>query len=220
MRSSRHKNMNGWERPGIILSATRKTLQWTKSLKKKEKGSKAILSFILFIVISLIMVFSAIMVISAKNIVHSAFYLAVTLLCTAIFFILLRAQYLAAVQILVYIGAVVVLILFALMLTRTVVGQNTNISSKQTVFAAIVSLILFAALSIVFNITEVAASADVSQINIISIKDFSGILFSKYALPFEVASVLLLAALVGSVVLAVRDRQDDKEIKEGDNKKN
>ena len=79
------------------------------------------------------------------------------------------------------------------------------LSSKQTVFAAIVSVILFAALSIIFNITEIGAAANVSEIKIISIKDFSNILFSKYALPFEVASVLLLAALVGSVVLAVRD---------------
>lgn len=161
-------------------------------------------------IISLILIFSAIMVISARNIVHSAFYLGVTLLCTAVFFILLRAQYLAAVQVLVYIGAVVVLILFALMLTRTAVGKDTNISSKQTVFAAIVSFLLFAALSIVFNITNLGGLEDVSQINIISIKDFSNILFSKYTLPFEVASVLLLAALVGSVVLAARHRQDDE----------
>jgi len=165
----------------------------------------------------MILIFSAIMVVSARNIVHSAFFLAVTLLCTAIFFILLRAQYLAAVQILVYIGAVVVLILFALMLTRTAVGQDTNISSRQTVFAALVSVILFAALSIIFNITELGAAADVSEIRIISIKDFSSVLFSKYALPFEVASVLLLAALVGSVVLAVRDGQEDSEQDKGKN---
>ncbi len=80
------------------------------------------------------------MVISAKNIIHSAFYLAATLLCVAVYFIMLRAQYLAAVQILVYMGAVVVLILFALMLTRTAVGEYTNISSKQTVFAGVVAL--------------------------------------------------------------------------------
>jgi len=161
------------------------------------------------LIISLILIFSAIMVVSARNIVHSAFYLAVTLICTAMFFILLRAQYLAAVQILVYIGAVVVLILFALMFTRTAVGDNTNISNKQTVFASIISVMLFAALSIVFHITDIAIVAEnVSAIKITSIRDFSNILFSKYALPFEAASVLLLAALVGSVVLAVRDKQD------------
>lgn len=170
------------------------------------------------------MIFSAIRVISARNIVHSAFYLAVTLLCVAIFFILLRVQYLAAVQILVYIGAIVVLILFAIMLTRTAIGQNTNISSRQAVFAAIVSLILFAVLSIVFNITRISSDiVDVSEIKIIPVSDFSNILFSKYALPFEVASVLLLAALVGSVVLAVKDRQkagESLEEKSGDKKNN
>jgi NADH-quinone oxidoreductase subunit J len=113
----------------------------------------------------------------------------------------------------------VVLILFALMLTRTAIGKNTNISNKQTVLAAIVSFLLFAALSVVFNITNMGGLDNVSEINIISIKDFSNILFSKYTLPFEVASVLLLAALVGSVVLAVRNRQDDKEIKQDDDNK-
>lgn len=161
------------------------------------------------------------MVISAKNIVHSAFYLASTLLCVAVYFIMLRAQYLAAVQILVYIGAVVVLILFALMLTRTAVGKYTNISSKQTVFAGIVALMLFAALAIVFHITNIPGSdGNVSGIVIVSIKDFSSVLFSKYALPFEVASVLLLAALVGSVVLAIKGKQeaeDKGQEQKGDN---
>ena len=161
------------------------------------------------------------MVVSAKNIVHSAFYLASTLLCVAVYFIMLRAQYLAAVQILVYIGAVVVLILFALMLTRTAVGDYTNISSKQTVFAGIVALMLFAALAVVFHITNIpGADGNVSGIVIVSIKDFSSILFSKYALPFEVASVLLLAALVGSVVLAIKGKQESEDKgqeKKGDN---
>lgn len=150
------------------------------------------------------------MVISAKNIVHSAFYLAATLLCVAVYFIMLRAQYLAAVQILVYMGAVVVLILFALMLTRTAVGEYTNISSKQTVFAGVVALMLFAALTVVFHITNIpGADGIASGIEVTSIKDFSDVLFSKYALPFEVASVLLLAALVGSVVLAVKGKQEE-----------
>jgi NADH-quinone oxidoreductase subunit J len=157
-----------------------------------------------------VLIFSAIMVISAKNIVHSAFYLASTLLCVAVYFIMLRAQYLAAVQILVYMGAVVVLILFALMLTRTAVGDYTNISSKQTVFAGVVALMLFAALTIVFHITNIpGADGIASGIAVTSIKDFSDVLFSKYALPFEVASVLLLAALVGSVVLAVKGKQEE-----------
>ena len=85
------------------------------------------------------------MVITGKHILHSAFYLAVTLLCVAIYFIMLRAQYLAAVQILVYIGSVIVLIIFALMLTRTNVGDSTNISNNQKIFAALIAMVLFAA---------------------------------------------------------------------------
>ncbi len=158
------------------------------------------------------LIFSAIKVVVSKNIVHSAFYLAVSLLCIAIYFILLRAEYLAAVQILVYIGAIVVLILFALMLTRTRVGGTTNISSRQNIFAAIVSAILFLAIGAVIYTSNIARlETNTAGLKIMSIKDFSTILFSKYMLPFEVASVLLLAALVGSVVLAMKEKQSGGE---------
>jgi NADH-quinone oxidoreductase subunit J len=152
------------------------------------------------------------MVITGKHILHSAFYLAVTLLCVAIYFVLLRAQYLAAVQILVYIGSVVVLILFALMLTRTKVGEETNISNNQKVFAALISVILFVSMSAVFYYSKINAVAEnASSLKIVSIKEFANILFSKYTLPFEVASVLLLAALVGSVVLAMKEKESGND---------
>jgi len=152
------------------------------------------------------------MVITGKHILHSAFYLAVTLLCVAIYFVLLRAEYLAAVQILVYIGSVVVLILFALMLTRTKVGDETNISNNQKIFAALISIILFVSLSMVFYYSRINVVAEnASSLKIVSIKEFANILFSKYTLPFEVASVLLLAALVGSVVLAMKEKESSKD---------
>jgi NADH-quinone oxidoreductase subunit J len=152
------------------------------------------------------------MVITGKHILHSAFYLAVTLLCVAIYFVLLRAQYLAAVQILVYIGSVIVLILFALMLTRTKVGDSTNISNNQKIFAALISIILFVSMSAVFYYSKINAVAEnASSLKIVSIKEFANILFSKYTLPFEVASVLLLAALVGSVVLAMKEKESGND---------
>jgi NADH-quinone oxidoreductase subunit J len=160
------------------------------------------------------------MVITGKHILHSAFYLAVTLLCVAIYFVLLRAQYLAAVQVLVYIGSVIVLILFALMLTRTKVGDSTNISNNQKIFAALVSIILFVSLSAVFYYSKINTVAEnASSLKIVSIKEFANILFSKYTLPFEVASVLLLAALVGSVVLAMKEKREI-EGDAGDEEKN
>jgi NADH-quinone oxidoreductase subunit J len=148
--------------------------------------------------------------------VHSSFYLAVSLLCVAVFFVLLRAEYLAAVQVLVYIGAIVVLILFALMLTKTKVGGTTNISSRQNIFAAIVSAVLFIAIGAVLYTSSIARlEISVTDLKIMDIKDFSAILFSKYMLPFEVASVLLLAALIGSVVLAMKEEPGIKKEDKG-----
>lgn len=149
------------------------------------------------------------MVITGKHILHSAFYLAATLLCVAMYFILLRADFLAAVQILVYMGAIVVLILFALMLTRTKVGQETNISNNQKVFAALIAIILFVSLAIVFSYAKINTVAEnATALKVSSVKEFAGILFTKYTLPFEIASILLLAALVGSIVIAMKEKQE------------
>jgi NADH-quinone oxidoreductase subunit J len=149
------------------------------------------------------------MVITGKHILHSAFYLAATLLCVAMYFIMLRAEFLAAVQVLVYIGSIVVLILFALMLTRTKVGQDTNISNNQKVFAALTAILLFASLTLVFSYSKIDTVAEnATALKISSIKDFSGILFTKYTLPFEIASILLLASLVGSIVIAMKEKQE------------
>lgn len=149
------------------------------------------------------------MVITGKHILHSAFYLAATLLCVAMYFILLRADFLAAVQILVYMGSVVVLILFALMLTRTKVGEETNVTNNQKVIAALIAIILFISLTLVFSYAKIETVAEnASAIKISSIKDFSSILFTKYALPFEIASILLLASLVGSIVIAMKEKQE------------
>ncbi len=173
------------------------------------------MALILFIVISVILIFSAIMVIRGRHILHSAFYLAATLLCVAMYFILLRAAYLAAVQILIYIGAVVVMIIFALMLTRTKVGDKTNISNNQKIIAAAISTVLFVSLTLVFVYTRInTVSESASTLKVVSIKEFASVLFSKYALPFEIASVLLLAALVGSVVIALKERKPGIEEKE------
>jgi len=159
------------------------------------------------------------MVITGKHILHSAFYLAATLLCVAMYFILLRAEFLAAVQILVYIGSIVVLVLFALMLTRTKVGQDTNITNNQKVFAALIAIVLFISLTLVFSYSKIETVAEnATSLKIIPIKDFSTILFTKYTLPFEIASILLLTALVGSIVLAMKEKkenQDESGIEQG-----
>lgn len=152
------------------------------------------------------------MVIFSKHVVHSALYLALTLLCVAIYFIMLKSEYLAVVQIMVYVGAVVVMILFALMLTRTRVGEVTNIINKQIVVSGAVSILLFWALGIIIYMTRNGFTwINSDEIPVLSVKDLSAVLFSKYVLPFEVVSVLILAALIGSVVLAMKEKDDRKE---------
>jgi NADH-quinone oxidoreductase subunit J len=98
------------------------------------------------------------------------------------------------------------------MLTRTNVGDSTNISNNQKIFAALVAIVLFVSLTVVFYYSKINVVAENSSgIKIVSMKDFASILFSKYTLPFEVASVLLLAALVGSVVLAMKEKKENED---------
>ncbi|MCL4384989.1 MAG: NADH-quinone oxidoreductase subunit J [Cyanobacteria bacterium] len=156
------------------------------------------------------------MVIFARHIIHSALYLALTLLCVATYFILLKAEYLAVVQIMVYIGAVVVMILFALMLTRTYVGEATNISNKQVGIAAAVSVLLLWALGIIIYITRNGFTwINTDNIPVLSVKDLGAILFSKYVLPFEIISLLILGSLIGSVVLAMKEKNGNYDKKDG-----
>jgi NADH-quinone oxidoreductase subunit J len=156
------------------------------------------------------------MVIFARHIIHSALYLALALLCVATYFILLKAEYLAVVQIMVYIGAVVVMILFALMLTRTYVGEATNISNKQVGIAAAVSVLLLWALGIIIYITRNGFTwINTDNIPVLSVKDLGAILFSKYVLPFEIISLLILGSLIGSVVLAMKEKNGNYDKKDG-----
>jgi NADH-quinone oxidoreductase subunit J len=162
-----------------------------------------------------VLIFSSLMVIYAKHIIHSALYLALTLICVATYFILLKAEYLAVVQIIVYIGAVVVMILFALMLTRTHIGETTNISNKQVWAAGSVSVVLFWALGIIIYITRKGftwGSSD--EIPVLSVKNLGSVLFSGYVLPFEIISLLILGSLIGSVVLAMKEKEA-VQLKEG-----
>ena len=156
------------------------------------------------------------MVVFAKHIIHSALYLALSLLCVATYFILLKAEYLAVVQILVYIGAVVVMILFALMLTRTKIGETTNISNKHVWIAGIISALLFWSLGIIIYMARKGFPLGNSdEIPVLSVKDLGAVLFSKYVLPFEVISLLILGSLIGSVVLAMKEKEAIQVKEEG-----
>jgi len=158
---------------------------------------------IAFGLLAVVMTFSSIRVVTSKNVVHCALYLVMVLAGVAGIYILLAAEFLAAVQVLVYIGAIVVLFLFGIMLTRAPIGRSAGLDNDQRALAAMVGLAVAGLLGALLidgfgdkkiNLAGPQRSADVGLA-----------IFQSYVIPFEVISVLLLAALVGAVVLARRD---------------
>ncbi len=158
---------------------------------------------IAFGLLAVMMTFSSLRVVTSKNVVHCALYLVMVLAGVAGIYILLAAEFLAAVQVLVYIGAIVVLFLFGIMLTRAPIGRSANLDNDQRGLAAMVGLAVAGLLGALLldgfgddkiELAEPQRSGDVGLE-----------IFQSYVIPFEVISVLLLAALVGAVVLARRD---------------
>lgn len=162
---------------------------------------------IAFGIVTAIMLISALMVVMARNIVHAAFFLIVTLFCVAGYFVLLLADFLAAVQILIYVGAVVILIVFGLILTRARVGQAIPMEEvRQRLWAVLVSLVFFGGVSYAL-LNEKWPVVGAEKMEVTTTSKIADTLFNTYVLPFEVASVLLLAVLIGAIVLAMREEK-------------
>ncbi len=160
---------------------------------------------ILFILIAAATLGTALMVVTARNLVHSALYLVATLFGVAILFVLLNAGFLAIAQVVVYIGAIAILIIFAIMLTRRLAQDRGSQINNNWFWAAILAGLMFAGLAWMLNgwsgFTSQAAplSPHVDQVSQLGKALVSP---DAYVLPFELASVLLLAALIGAIVIA------------------
>ena len=163
-----------------------------------------------FGLLAVAMALSAIKLVTTKNVVHAALYLVIVLAGMAAQYILLAAEFVAVTQVLVYIGAIMVLVLFGIMLTRAPIGETPELDNNQRIPAAIVSLFLFGSLATLlidafgddrFDLNNSIASGAAGG-NMVRMSDS---IFSQYLVPFEVVSILLLAALVGAIVVARRD---------------
>ena len=160
---------------------------------------------ILFLLTALVTLGAAITVVTAQNLVHAALALIATFFGVAILFVLLQAGFLATVQVVLYIGAIAILIIFAIMLTRRVMQDSGPQTNRQWWLAALLSLALFAALWAVLQQVPGLQQATGSQpipSDSLQLLGFAFVDPNQYALPFELASVLLLIALVGSIVIA------------------
>lgn len=163
------------------------------------------LSQLAFLFIAATVVFSALLVVTLRNIFHSLLFLVLTFLGVAGVFLLLAADFLAAVQVLIYIGAIIVLMMFALMLTHRVMSADVTQTSGQWVIAIPVSVGL---LTFMFQVfvkhpwgMKVAYTKPTTAV-------IGTQLLTKYVLPFELASVILLVAMVGAIVLAKEEKDD------------
>ena len=161
-----------------------------------------------FYVIAALMAFSAIRVVTVRNVVHAAMYLVVVLAGVAAQYILLASEFLAATQVLVYIGAIVVLVLFGVMLTRAKLGQDVNLTNDYWYVGAFTAVILFVvmAASLLDHFGDEPLDTVNAETQIASnTEQVSDAIFGQYVVPFEAVSVLLPAALVGAIVLARKD---------------
>ena len=155
----------------------------------------------LFVIFASIMLVSGLLVVTMRDIIRCGLAMIVCFGALAGLYVVLGAPLIAGAQVLVYIGAISVLILFAIMLTQTKAGPTRLVFQTQAVPAAIASLILVAILGLVISATDWGAVArPVSTIT----AEMAKVLFNDYVLPFEVVSVLLLAAVIGGIYLAKR----------------
>jgi NADH-quinone oxidoreductase subunit J len=162
---------------------------------------------VVFWILAVGMVLAAIGVVRSPNVVHAALYLVVVLGGAAAQYILLAAEFVAWVQVLIYIGAIVILFLFGIMLTRAPMRSEGSMDNSQRIASAVVGLFLFGVITAL--LVDAYGGKEIKLENkLVAIGRSSTIatsIFRDYLVPFEVVSMLLLAALVGAVVIARRD---------------
>jgi NADH-quinone oxidoreductase subunit J len=168
---------------------------------------------LIFLATAAMTLISAILVVTRRNMVHAALFLVVSLFGVAVFFVLLNASYLAVAQVVIYIGAIAILMIFAVMFTRRIASDDVVASNRNAGWAGLLSALVFFSLVIMlggwsqFNLLAPqltragVAPADLGQSLAVEL-GASLVSPSQYVIPFEVASILLLAALIGSIVIA------------------
>jgi NADH-quinone oxidoreductase subunit J len=160
---------------------------------------------VVFSLLGLVVLGSALLTVSTRNLVHAALWLVVSLGGLAGCYLVLSAELVAVVQLLIYLGAVVVLLLFAVMVTRSPVGPSDELDTGNRPIAFLVGAATAGLLLTLLLDAFRTATIDMSTVDPGSAEAIGGALFRTWVLPFEIVSVLLLAALVGAIVLSRRE---------------
>lgn len=160
---------------------------------------------IAFWILSAVTLISAGGVMVSRNLMHAVLFLILTFVGVAGFFVLLSADFIAMAQVIIYVGAIAVLVLFAILLTPR--AGRDNGETKMVVPAVLLSICLAA---VFLFVIQDATWSEVSESPVIGAEELGEALLTTWVLPFEIASVLLTAALVGSIMLA-RSPQEEAE---------
>lgn len=156
-----------------------------------------------FYLISILVVGAAFCVVTVRNIFHSALCLVLAFFALSGLYILLEAEFVAAAQVLIYVGAITILILFGIMLTHRLADKGVRQASEGRFISLIVVLVLVSLISVVLRATRFPIHSE--EVTHPAIPYLGKVLLTTYLWPFEVVSVLLLVALIGAIVIATKD---------------
>ena len=166
-------------------------------------GDTVVAQNIAFGILSVVMVVAALRMVTTRNVVHAALYLVIVLAGAAGIFILLGAEFVGVTQVLVYIGAIVVLFLFGIMLTRGALGEDEEANTEKRRMATLVGVLVLVVTggAVLDSFGDAAVNRSAPSLT----SEIGDTIFSQYIVPFEAVSVLLLAALIGAIVVARTD---------------
>lgn len=160
---------------------------------------------ILFILVAVSTLGAALLVVTSRNLIHAALWLIVSLFGISIFYVFLNAGFLAVVQVVVYIGAIAILMIFAIMLTRRIADTPFPRFNSNWIWAILISAVMFGTMVWILSAWPGIDSTKPEMSPFFNpVKQLGVALVSPdaYVIPFELASVLLLAALVGAIIVA------------------
>lgn len=158
---------------------------------------------LVFFFLSFIILASSILVVTLRNIVHCALFLILSLLGVAGIYLMLNADFLAAVQILIYAGGIVILMIFAILLTQQITGKEIKQTNEQKGLGFLVSLILFFILLITLSKIVFPVNQNIKILS--STSTIGELLLKKYILHFELVSVVLLVAMLGAIIFVRKE---------------
>lgn len=172
-----------------------------------------IVVWVIFALVSALILFSASMVVSVRNVVHSALWLISTFFGVGALYLLLESEFVAVIQVLVYVGAISILVLFAIMLTRHVTGEGERQLTSRWGAALLTAGLLFGALIVPTVVRQswntvppMPVAAPGAPSGMAASLEIGIAFMREYLIPFEVASLVLLVALIGAIVIAFEER--------------